>query len=230
MNCNKIRTMIDEADGQGNIPFEAARHIQTCKDCNRFADERAKLFEVLNSVGRITAPSDFQVALRRRLRERTAAQPAPWYAQAFNMKLAGAFAAAVICAVIAVQFVGFRGLGHDQTKGLIAQVGPQSGTQDNPTVKKDSGPSSSPGQVTVTGPSPKANLVHVASPKPHIGRERTDELATAIREDMLPMPADLILVRGKGAEQRMVVPPVTVGSQPPYYLDTPASNTKLVSF
>lgn len=240
MNCNKIRTMIDEADGQGNIPFEAARHIQTCEACNKFADERAKLFEVLNSVGRITAPPDFQVTLRRRLRERTAAQAAPWYAHAFNLKLAGALAAMLICTLFLVQFLGYRGSpGNRAGSSSIAQDVSPRVPEDNQGVRKQPGllPPST-GRLMVTPASPTVNPTRVVMAKHRITHERNDELAMVIPAGrMLRMPTDprqeaaaFMLVRGESTEQQIVIPAVSLGAQPLYYPGSPSSNAGRVSF
>src|SRR5580704_16586497 len=123
MSCKRIRKLIDEADRPGNIPFEAARHTQTCESCSRFVDERIRLAELLDSTGRVTAPPDFNIVLRRRLRERSSARRAYWFTPAFTFKLAGAFAV-LVCSMLLAQWMRHGARPAAQGNQAIAQVSP----------------------------------------------------------------------------------------------------------
>ena len=236
MNCNTIRKLIEEADRPGNIPFEAARHTETCESCGRFADERIKLAELLNSTGRVNAPSDFNVVLRRRLRERTNMPSRPfWSRWAFTLRLAGALAV-LVCSVILGQWMRHNGSGAAPTRGPVAVV-PAPG----------SSPAKSESQATYPGGTstqPKAaNLVADGHPGPGARFLRARHVNSSISNDAqvgampaidreLRLPADpragaaaLVLVKGQTSEREVVVQAFSVGAQPVLSLNPVASNS-----
>jgi hypothetical protein len=217
MSCKRIRKLIDEADRPGNIPFEAARHTQICESCSRFVDERIRLAELLDSTGRVTAPPDFNVVLRRRLRERSSARRAYWSIPAFIFKLAGAFAV-LVCSMLLAQWM--------RHGARPAAPGNQATAEVSPLVP--GGTTTSNGLSTNTSSLPavaapgNAMPVRFVPSRPRFNRSVRDQVAEVLPPDgELHFPSDprkdaaaFLLVKSQTAEQGMYVPSIILGAQP----------------
>jgi hypothetical protein len=217
MSCKRIRKLIDEADRPVNIPFEAARHTQTCESCSRFVDERIRLAELLDSTGRVTAPPDFNIVLRRRLRERSSARRAYWFTPAFTFKLAGAFAV-LVCSMLLAQWMR-NGARTTALGNQAVAVVPSTPLVDATSDKTPLPPSA--GVTTVSG-HPVNVPVRVASARLHSRSSVREQVAEVLpREAELRFPSDprkdaaaFLLVKSQTAEQGMYVPSIILGAQP----------------
>lgn len=69
MKCKAIRREIEELEEGTLWSREADEHLLACNACRAFAEERAKLRQLLGSLERVTAPTDFDWKLRARLAE-----------------------------------------------------------------------------------------------------------------------------------------------------------------
>lgn len=102
MNCTTIERLIDEAERPDRLPHEVTGHTAICGSCQRFADERLALRELLVS-SRVGAPPYFEVQLKARLAERvTQISRVSWLTPAVYARL-GAAAAVLVVAFIVVQ-------------------------------------------------------------------------------------------------------------------------------
>lgn len=70
MNCNEFQNRIDEAERREIFGEDAERHREMCAPCRVWQSERAKLYDLTSSISAVEAPKDFEIALRKRLRER----------------------------------------------------------------------------------------------------------------------------------------------------------------
>src|SRR5215471_12657088 len=68
MNCVNVQRVIDEAERPDLLPFGAARHVDSCTSCHEFSEDRIRLAALLGSIGRVTAPANFDDLLRLRMR------------------------------------------------------------------------------------------------------------------------------------------------------------------
>jgi hypothetical protein len=102
--CTRIQNAIDEADKPDLIPREVASHMSGCPECRSFADDRAKLQELLALGSRVTVPVNFNAVLNERL-SRVKAQKSSWVSSIGFVRL-GTATAALAVAVVAVQYSG----------------------------------------------------------------------------------------------------------------------------
>ena len=227
MDCRRIRKLLDEAEQGRGIPFEAARHTQICESCRRFANERTRLAELLNSTGRVSAPPDFNMALMRRLRQRTAAQPARWYGHAFTLKLAGALAV-LVCSVMLFQFWNHP-TGSPPSTEELAAAKPTDRTQPPLTPPSIVTPPSAP---VVPPVPPMVAPVHERSGGRHFNRGIGSDVAAALPvagelrfpDDPRQDAAAFLWLKSGAVEHQVTVRAVSMGAQPVLLNSGPASD------
>lgn len=67
LNCRSVRREIDEANPGDLFSSVANDHIETCPECETFANKHLKLQKIVSSLGTVAAPDDFEFRLRARL-------------------------------------------------------------------------------------------------------------------------------------------------------------------
>jgi hypothetical protein len=105
MNCNRIQRLIDEADHNTLLSFEASNHLDGCHACRAFANERMRLRELLGTLPTITVPANFNGQLKARLEEAKAQTSFVWFSPAVYRRF-GTATAILLVAVFGVQYSG----------------------------------------------------------------------------------------------------------------------------
>lgn len=129
--CRNTRREIDELEIGQDPGEQSLAHLAVCRDCLEFKSERAQLRDLVGSLGRVTAPANFEMQLRARMaaEHRTEARQ-PFFARLIGTP-ALATAAVAVLAVGAVVWVAQR-------------------TDDrSTTVATNGAPSQSPNQIPV---------------------------------------------------------------------------------
>lgn len=193
--CYRTKKLIDEADRSADLPPVAERHVAGCPDCERFADERASLRLLLASMGRVTAPPGFDVALRARLADRESRRGFLVNMPAFAR--IGLAAAAVLVIATAIQLATAPGAGPvDPTAIATAPT-----TEYRP-------PMVSPAPPAVE--QPVTTLATTALDRHPARRVRTSR---TVRGSM-SMEPQMVIVRRSSDDFETMVPTVSVGAQP----------------
>ena len=104
MKCKAVRREIEELEAGAPASAEANEHRLACAACRGFAEERARLRQLVGSLERVSAPADFDWRLRARLAEaRTEREHARgWFWQGATRAQAFALAASFVFLVVAV--------------------------------------------------------------------------------------------------------------------------------
>ncbi len=105
ISCNRIQRLVDEAEADNSLSFEANLHLESCADCRTFADERMRLRALLGALPSITVPANFNGQLKARLDEAKAKQSFAWLSPAVYLRF-GTATAVLAIAVFAVQYSG----------------------------------------------------------------------------------------------------------------------------
>lgn len=208
MTCSKHQRIIDDIGDLDRLPPESARHVDACRTCSEFARNLVALRALLNEQGRVTAPSDFDARLARRIRDvRTPAAPAgvlEWFAVPQRM-LAGAAAFALVAAgafVVATYQAG----SHVQDSGQVAtnrSVPPREPLVEQPAVATIDPTPDLPG---VTGTSHNNTLSHPVLSRP--GNRRLQGVSRNTGQDEA-----MILVQDSAGARIVNVPRVLVGAE-----------------
>ena len=67
MNCKAYRNEIEDSDLGGRLSPPAQKHLEHCPACLAFKSERAALRGLVGSLGKVSAPADFDFRLRARI-------------------------------------------------------------------------------------------------------------------------------------------------------------------
>ena len=73
MYCKAVCLQIEEADLNCQPDRVVQQHLDSCEDCRAFQEERKKLRQLVNSLGTVQAPADFDFRLRARLANQSSA-------------------------------------------------------------------------------------------------------------------------------------------------------------
>lgn len=218
--CKQIKMIIDESDRPEALAYEASQHIASCADCSQFADERAKLKELLRSAGRVSAPPDFDFKLKARLAEVKARKNSWWLSPAGYLKL-GAATAALVIAVVAAQ-TGDLFSGDKPSESIVNEVAK---TQ----------PSSPPTIAVAPPPAITRNdaVSHLGTTAPahFISRNsrRQARPAAAPARGFVAEDRTMVLMRGPAGELEVAVPTVSVGAQSLLYVNSGRQPARSVS-
>ena len=214
--CYHIKRQIDEADRPDVISYEAAAHVASCANCRSFATERTSLRHLLASPARVTVPSDFDVQLNKRLRERNERQEFSIWGPALYLRF-GAAAAVVLLAVFAAQYTGFI----SGTNPLPAAPGTDMAAA-NDNSRQQSAVNGTQESVKPEEGITASNIVAQPSPDPAIARgtrgktERLNpprSISPAQPPDMTAADIPVIIVMGRNGEIEVPMPTVNVGAQ-----------------
>ncbi|MEA2176535.1 MAG: hypothetical protein QOD00_4127 [Blastocatellia bacterium] len=143
MNCQVVRTKIEEAELDQYPGEEAAAHLSACEPCSEFQRERVALRQLVGSLGMVNAPADFDFRLRARLAASKESRrrglfrflPAP---SAPAIALAASFALLVAAGVIfkQVQFNG-HGSGRREQAASATTPAPSSNAPAPQAIKRE---------------------------------------------------------------------------------------------
>jgi hypothetical protein len=143
MNCQVVRTKIEEAELDQYPGEEAAAHLSACEPCSEFQRERVALRQLVGSLGMVNAPADFDFRLRARLAASKESRrrglfrflPAP---SAPAIALAASFALLVAAGIIfkQVQFNG-HGSGAREQAASATTPAPSSNAPAPQAIKRE---------------------------------------------------------------------------------------------
>ena len=220
--CNQIKRMIDEADRPDQIAYAASQHMASCAACSAFADERARLKELIASAGRVSAPSDFDIKLKARLIQVKEQKGYWWVVPTGYLKLGAATAALVIAVVAAQTSNFFSGSQQPQATG-------------NDLARTQ--PVNQPG-VGATTPRPSTGNEGIASvvdtpavPSPiRVSRNNRRQVRTAAPvRGFIAEDGTTVLMRGPAGELEVPVPTVSVGAQSLLYVNSGRHSARSIS-
>jgi hypothetical protein len=220
--CKNIKKRIDEADKPNLLPFDVSEHIGQCADCQRFANERSSLRELVAGGSRVTAPINFDAVLKARLAEVNVRRSFWWLGSPGLLRL-GAATAGVAVMVFAAQYAGVfseKAVGPSNVN-LAAEVAPSLAPKPvdrQPDMRESS---------VVLG-------VVAGSGRPYQGynkRGRRGDIPVASDVHAAFMTAEdggVVLVRGRNGDMDVQMPTVSVGAQPLLYVSAGQRTTRSV--
>ena len=221
--CNQVKRVIDEADRPDAIAFAASQHMASCAACSAFADERARLKELITAAGRVSAPADFDIKLKARLLQVKDRRSRWWVVPAGYLKL-GAATAALVVAVVAAQTTNFFSGEQSQAPG-----GDVARTQPASPPSADAMPAQPHRGTEVMSPTvdlPAAPMhVRVAAVRNNRRQART---AAPVR-GFIAEDGTMVLMRGPAGELEVPVPTVSVGAQPLLYVNSGRHSARSIS-
>jgi len=220
MGCNYIKRLIDEADKSDLLPFEASEHIGSCVDCERFADDRARLRGLLASESRVTAPMNFDAMLKARLAESKGRSAFSWLSSLGYMRL-GTATAGLMLMIFAAQYAGlFSDRSNQSTESRARITVPPASPTGPPTAPptfQSAPPVGGAAPVVIAGTSSKPRQYYpqnVRAGRADVApRGQTAPGAYFTAED-----GGVVLVRGRNGDMDVPMPTVSVGAQPLLYV------------
>jgi hypothetical protein len=208
MKCSKIRRLIDHAERPDILPAGVVSHTELCGGCRGFADERARLREVLLAAGRVNAPPDFDAMLRMRLAERRERKAFSWLSPAGYLRAAGAVTAMALVAFGAIYVT--RNTDPNGESQLVTSNA-NTAVQMTATATADSGVGIQPNPVPAGD--------HAAVVPPPVTPSPLSDGRRQVARQRQPVartePAPVIWLRSD--EMEVGVPMVSVGAQSLYY-------------
>ena len=234
MECRATRQEIDEGGEQ--LSARALRHLASCAPCLAFQDGRARLRELLTSLGPVTAPADFDFRLRARIAAQTEklGPRSVLVGSALNTPAIAVAAAVVLVALSAVWFVR---LNQNRTPMVASNPQGREKQGNSPKIDNAAQPiTGAPDVATATvspNPGPDAPIYLVRGGKPQFrdpglpqpGRSSRDwsaGSAPSIKQGQNPgavyvsapvKPMVFSLEDDNGATRKISLPPVSFGSQ-----------------
>lgn len=220
MGCNYIKKLIDEADKSDLLPFEASQHIGGCVDCERFADDRAKLRGLLASEIRVTAPMNFDAMLKARLAKAKNPSVFAWLSSPGYMRL-GTATAGLALMIFAAQYAGLFSDRSNQSTESRARItvppASQTGPPTAPPTFQTNPPLGGAAPVVIAGAASKPRQYYPQN----VRAGRTDVAArgrTAPGAYFTAEDGGVVLVRGRNGDMDVPMPTVSVGAQPLLYV------------
>jgi hypothetical protein len=230
MSCKRIRRIVDEADQAALLPYEAVRHIESCTDCRKFQEERTSLLVLLGSVGRVTAPDNFDALLSARMSRRKVNRAFSWQLPGLYFKMAGA-AAMLMAAIFVSQQLFFKPNANNAPVSVASTSteSPVAGALTGPVAASRDARAPIAGRRTEAGnpngiPSTGPSLLHATPPsRPPVHTVRHAAIQTASPyRDVTSTAVGFVLMRGPVAEREMAVPMVSLGAQALFYVNNDA--------
>lgn len=217
--CKQIKMIIDESDRPEALAYEASQHIASCANCSQFADERAKLKELLRSAGRVSAPPDFDFKLKARLAEVKARKNSWWLSPAGYLRL-GAATAALVIAVVAAQ-TGDLFSGDKPSESIVSEVAK---TQPSSPPIAVAPPSEITRGDAVSHPGTTAPAHFISRNSRRPARPAATPARGFVAEDRT-----MVLMRGPAGELEVAVPTVSVGAQSLLYVNSGRQSARSLS-
>lgn len=216
MGCNYIKRLIDEADKSDLLPFEASEHIGGCVDCERFADDRARLRGLLASEIRVTAPMNFDAMLKARLAEAKGRSAFSWLSSPGYMRL-GTATAGLVLMIFAAQYAGlFSDHSNQAAESKAGVTVPPASPDGPPSAPRTFQPAPSAG-----GAAPVVIAGTASKPRQYYPQNvRAGRTEAAPRGRIAPgayftaEDGGVVLVRGRNGDMDVPMPTVSVGAQP----------------
>lgn len=230
--CRDTRQEIDQSELGARLGASAEAHVAVCRDCAQFKAERNSLRELVGSLSPVAAPSDFDMRLRARMaRERDSRPQQPFIFRTLMGTPGIAVAAVLVMLIGSIVWFNQRPA-SDQTNS--ASTAPPNAPAANAGIS-----SSSPATTTMAAvenppdastASAKPETVASRSNKPGVVASRTSgssdfavSRAPSIRLSpdragevsfTAPLNPMVVSVRDEhGATRRILLPPVSFGSQ-----------------
>jgi hypothetical protein len=218
--CKQIKKVIDESERPEALAYVASQHIASCKDCSSFADERARLKELLLSAGRVSAPPDFDFKLKARLAEVRERRHSWWATPAGYLKF-GAATAALVLAVFAAQTSNL--FSNDAPNESSVNEAPKAQPFNQSAIAVAPPPAINDNRVISNGePTVPAHL-----PVRYV-RRQARAVAAPVR-GFVAEGGTTVLMRGPGGELEVPVPTVSVGAQSLLYVNSGRQTARSVS-
>ena len=215
VGCNQTKKLIDEADRPEALPFEASSHVAECRDCESFAEERARLRSLLGSGTRVTVRMNFDAVLKARLANRRARPAFGWLTPAAYLRL-GAATAGLVVMIFAAQYGGLfsrdNPTGQQQTPAATVQPGLVAPPQ--PSITPGEGALG--GRVAV-GPRNTSSASIRRGNRFNVKTAGAGVSLDVPREDYLHEDGGVMLVRGANGDPDVSLPMVSVGAQSRVY-------------
>jgi hypothetical protein len=105
-NCKIVCREIEEADQGQSLTASVMEHLRACGQCRRFYDERRKLRQLVASLETVSAPPDFDLRVRSRLRNDGVGARSGFFFGSFGFGFPSLALATLLLVVGAI--VGFR--------------------------------------------------------------------------------------------------------------------------
>lgn len=218
--CKQIKRIIDEADRTEAIAYVASQHLASCAACSAFADERARLKELLAGAGRVSAPSDFDIKLKARLIQVKEQKSSWWIVPTGYLKL-GAATAALVIAVVAAQTSNFFS-DREQSQAPVNDIA-KSQLSNPPSVITTPAPPPSIDDEVATQP-------HSTAPSHFISRTSRRQVRPAAPvRGFIAEDGTMVLMRGPAGEHEVPVPTVSVGAQSLLYVNSGRHSARSIS-
>jgi hypothetical protein len=205
--CKYIKKRIDEADQPDLLPFDVSEHIGQCTECERFANERSALRQLVAAGTRVSAPINFDAVLKVRLAEVKSRSPFWWLGSPALLRLGAATTGAVAMLVLA-QYSGWLSNNTPPASEPVAEHAMTAPTPNSPKL------------VVPAPPSPPITIVRSlpSHRKPSIARHAVPADSAMPTGYMSAEDGGVVLLRGRNGDVDVQMPTVSVGAQPLLYV------------
>jgi hypothetical protein len=233
-DCRVVRLEIDGSELGEQLSDPGEAHVTACASCAQFRAERASLRALVGSLRPVSAPADFDLRLRARIvRERDSPAQPPWIFRLIMSTPAIALAALVVIVLAGtILWINQRnGAGSSNSASSnLANNGPRAGdgksipatvnetntpaVQDAPIVasenhKRTYNSSRSANKLGPNGPMQSSDSSVRAAQSILLNPDRAGEVSVTA-----PVNPMVVTVRDEhGGTRRVLLPPVTFGSQ-----------------
>jgi hypothetical protein len=206
--CKYIRKRIDEAEKPDLLPFGVSEHIVQCSECERFANERIALRQLVAAGTRVSAPINFDAVLKARLSEVKSRSPFWWLGSPALLRLGAATTGAVAMLVVA-QYTGWL---SNSTPSAGEPIAEHAMTAPTPDSLK----------LLIPEPAPPPPITIVRSlpshRKPSIARHAIPADSALPAGYVSAEDGGVVLLRGRNGDVDVQMPTVSVGAQPLLYV------------
>ena len=246
--CRDVRQEIDQSEFGQRLSESSESHVIGCASCAAFRAERTRLRELVGSLQPVTAPADFDMRLRARIaREQDQSSAQPSIFRLFMSTPAIAVAGLIVMVVGGLVWMNQRSVQAPTTTASNQPAAPnpatpsvaskQPGAKDNqtsPPAEAIKGRDLSiEDQKLASGPrknSPKTSSIASAPQSSDFNTSRAPSFQMSDRagEVSLTAPVKPMVVTvydEKGGSRKILLPPVSFGSQRLTDKTTPVSMT-----
>ena len=246
--CREMRREIDQSELRQALSAEAEAHVAGCAECAAFRDERLRLRELVGALRPVVAPADFDMRLRARIaREQGQRSAQPSIFRLFMSTPAIAVAGVIVMVVGGMVWMNQRA-GQPPTGTASNQPAPpnpatpsgastQAGAKDNQTVppaetnkgrdlsiedqKLASVPRRNSTKTSSIASAPQSSDFNTSRAPSFQMSDRAGEVSLAA-----PVKPMVVTVYDeKGGSRKILLPPVSFGSQRLTDKTTPVSMT-----